>query len=120
MIIINNNDDKNDSNNNMMMIIIVNNNNNNNWNDNNDNSNNDDNDIRSDNDENNDNDDKLPVDFPHKWPIMLSFDVTFVESKNNSLVSGDLRPNVANVTSLWCDINATPSYLYCRKQVWIH
>ena len=94
------------------MIIIENDNNNN------DNSNNDDNDNTSDNDENNDNDDidnddKLPVDFPHKWPIMLSFDVTFVESKNNSLVSSDLRRNVPNVTSLWCDIFIMPHCHIC-------
>ena len=36
---------------------------------------------------------KIPVDSPHKRPIMLSFDVTFVESKSNSRVSGDLRRN---------------------------
>ena len=37
----------------------------------------------SDDDESNDNgdNDKLPADSPHKGPIMLSFDVTFVESK---------------------------------------
>ena len=55
---------------------------------------------------NNENDDnnKIPVDSTHKVPIMLSFDVTFVESKNNSRVSGDLRRQVSHVTSLWCDI----------------
>ena len=56
---------------------------------------------------NNDSDDdnnKIPVDSSHKGPIMLSFDVTFVESKNNSRVSGDLRHHVPHVTSLWCDI----------------
>ena len=42
----------------------------------------------------------------HKGSIMLSFDVTFVESKNNSRVSGDLRCHVPHVTSLWCDIFA--------------
>ena len=61
-----------------------------------------------DNDENDDNDydddNKIPVESPHKGPIMLSFDVTFVESKNNSRVSGDLRRHVPYVTSLWCDI----------------
>ena len=72
----------------------------------NDNSDNDDsNDSNSDNNENNDNDnnnddDKLQVDSPHKGPIMLSFDVTFIESKNNSRVSGDLRCHVSHVTSL--------------------
>ena len=62
-------------------------------NDNKDSDNNSDTDDRnnnaSDNDENNDNDNnKIPVDSPHKGPIMLNFDVTFVESKNNSRVSG--------------------------------
>ena len=80
-------------------------------NDNNDSDNNSDDDdknyyITSDDDENNDNDDnnKIPVDSPHKGPIMLSFDVTFVESKNKSRVSGDLRRHVHHITSLWCDI----------------
>ena len=64
-------------------------------NDNNDSDNNSDNDDKnnntSDNDENNENDDdnKIPVDSPNKGPIMLSFDVNFVESKNCSRVSGD-------------------------------
>ena len=53
---------------------------------------------------NNDDNNKIPVDSPHKGPIMLSFDVTFVEAKNNSRVSGDLRRHVPNATSLWCDI----------------
>ena len=35
---------------------------------------------------------------------MLSLDVTFIESKNNSRVSGDSRWHVPHVTSLWCDI----------------
>ena len=60
-----------------------------------------------DDDENNDNgdDNKLPADSPHNGPIMLSFDVTFVESENNrdSRVSGDLGHHVPHVTSLWCD-----------------
>ena len=77
-------------------------------NDDNDSDNTNDNDDKintSDNDENNDNeDDKIPVDSPHKGPIMLSFDVTFVESKNNSRDSADLRRHVLHVTSLWCDI----------------
>ena len=60
----------------------------------------------NDNDENNDDYNKLPVDSQHKGSIMLSFDVTFVESKNNSRVSGDLRCHVPHVTSLWCDIFA--------------
>ena len=47
-------------------------------NDNNSDSYNNDNNT-SDNDENNDN--KLWVDSPHKGPIMLSFDVTLIESK---------------------------------------
>ena len=69
-----------------------------------DNSDNDGNNNNSDNYENNDNDGKLSVVSPHKGPIMLSFDVTFVESKNNCRVSGDLRRHVPHVTSLWCDI----------------
>ena len=79
-------------------------------NDNNDSDNNSDNDDEnnntSDDDDNKDNDDnsKIPVDSPHKVPIMLGFDVTFVESKNNSRVSGDLRRHVPHVTSLWCDV----------------
>ena len=60
----------------------------------------------NDNDENNDDNNKLPVDSQHKGSIMLSFDVKFVESKNNSRVSGDLRCHVPHVTSLWCDIFA--------------
>ena len=71
-------------------------------NDNNDSDNNSDNDD-NDNDNNDDNY-KIPVDSPHKGPIMLSFDVTFVESKNNSRVSGDLRHHVPHITSLRCDI----------------
>ena len=60
----------------------------------------------SDDDENNDNgdDNKLPADSPHKRQMMLSFDVTFVESENNSRVSGDTRHHVPHLTSLWCDI----------------
>ena len=71
--------------------------------DNNDNDNNSDNDYKNNNNDNND-DNKIPVDSPHKRPIMLSFDVTFVEFKNSSRVSGDLRRHVPHVTSLWCDI----------------
>ena len=63
-----------------------------------------DNDENNDNDDNNKNDNKLPMGPPHKGPIILSFDVTIVESKNNSRVSGDLRCHVPHVTSLWCDI----------------
>ena len=75
-------------------------------NDNNDNYNNSDNDDKDNNNDNNDDDNKIPMDSPHKGPIMLNFDVTFVESKNNSRVSGDLRRLVPHrgVTSLWCDI----------------
>ena len=82
----NNKDNKNESNNN-----------DNNWNENNND---------SDDDENNDkgDDNKLPVDSPHKGQMMLCFDVTFVESENNSRVSGDLRHHVPHLTSLWCDI----------------
>ena len=57
----------------------------------------------SDNDGNNDNDDnnKIPVASPLiKGPIILRFHVTFVESKNSSRVSGDLRRHVPHVTSL--------------------
>ena len=74
------------------------NNNSDNYSDNDDNNNNDisDNDENIDNNDgngnninnNSNNNDKLPVDSPHKGLIMLSFDVTFVESKNNSRVSG--------------------------------
>ena len=67
------------------------------------------NDNHCDNDDNNNNadngdNDKLSVLSPHKGPIMLSFDVTFVESKNNSRVSSDLSRHVPHVTSLWCDV----------------
>ena len=83
----------------------------------NDSDNNSDNDDKGNNNDNND-DNKIPVDSPHKGPIMLSFDVTFVESKNNSRVSGDLRRHVPHVMSLWCDFfYATPSYLYYCKQL---
>ena len=74
----------------------------------------------SDSDNTSDNDDKIlilvimmkivilmiiiPVDSPHKGLIMLGYDVTVVESKNNSRVSGDLRRHVPHWTSLWCDI----------------
>ena len=73
-------------------------------NDNSDSDNNSDNDDKDNNIGNNDDNDKIPVDSPQKGPIMLSFDFTFVESKNNSRVSGDLRRHVPHVTSLWCDI----------------
>ena len=68
-------------------------------NDNNDNDNNN-NSANDDKGNNNDDNNKIPVDSPHKGPIMLSFDVTFVESKNNSRVSGDLRRHVPHVTLL--------------------
>ena len=58
---------------------------------------------KNNNDEDEDEND-LPVDSLHKGPILLSFDVTFVESKNNIRVSGDLRCHVPHITSLWCDI----------------
>ena len=81
--------------------------------DNNDSDNDDDDNDNSDNNENDDdnNDDNLPVDSPHKGTIMLSFDVTFVESKNNSKVSGDLRRHVPHVTSLLCDIFTQHHYI---------
>ena len=87
-----NDNNNNDINNKKIMIImmII-------ENDNNDSDNNSDND---DKDNNNDDNNKIPVDSPHKGPIMLRFDVTFVESKNNSRVSGDLRRHVSHVTSL--------------------
>ena len=82
-----------------MIIIII-------ENDNNDSDNNSDNDDKDNDSDNNDDDNnnKIPVDSPHKGPMMLSFDVTFVESKNNSRVSSDLRRHVPHVTSLWSDI----------------
>ena len=73
-------------------------------NDNNDSDNNSDNDDKYNNSEYNNDNNKITVDSPHKGPIMLRFDVTFVESKNNSRVSGDLRHHILHVTSLWCDI----------------
>ena len=73
-------------------------------NDNNDGDNESDNDNKDNNSDNNGDDNKIPVDSHYKGPIMLSFDVTFVESKNNSQGSGDLRCHVPHVTSLWCDI----------------
>ena len=73
-------------------------------NDDNDSDNNSDNDDKDNNNDNNDDYNKIQVDSPHKGPIMLSFDVTFVQSKNNRRVSGDLRRHVPHVTSLWCDI----------------
>ena len=95
-------------------------------NDNNDNDS--DNDDKDNNNDSND-DNKIPVDSPHKGPIMLSFDDTFVEAKNNSRVSGDLRRYVRDmasqitgnstvvfITVVWY-IYATPSYLYCCKQL---
>ena len=69
-------------------------------NDNNDNDNTCNSDKDNTGNDNNDDNNKIPVDSPHKGPIMLSFDVTFVESKNNSRVSGDLRRHVPHVTSL--------------------
>ena len=72
--------------------------------DNKDSDSNSDNDDKDNNNDNNDDNNMIPVDFPHKGPMMLSFDVTFVESKSNSRVSGDLRSHVPHVTSLWCDI----------------
>ena len=78
----------------MIILIIIENDNNNGDNDNDD----------KDDSDDNDDDNKIPVDSPHKGPIMLRIDVIFVESKNNSRVSGDLRRHVPHVTSLWCDI----------------
>ena len=82
---------------------------------------NDDNDSDNDDkDNNNDNNhnDKIPVDSPHTGPIMLSFDVTFVESKNNSRVSGGLRRHVPHVTSLRYDIFM--QHRHICKQLWIN
>ena len=79
-------------------------------NDNNDN--NGDNDDKYSNNDNNDDNNKIPVDSPHKGPIILCFDITFVESKNNSRVSGDLRHHVPHVRSLCvCDV------IYLRNTV---
>ena len=49
----------------------------------NDGDNDDENNNTSDDDEKNDyyDNNKIPVDSPHKGPMMLSFDVTFIESK---------------------------------------
>ena len=69
-------------------------------NDNNDNDNKSDNDDKDNNVGNNNDNNKIPVDSPHKGPIMRNFDVTFVESENNTRVSGDLRCHVPHVTSL--------------------
>ena len=55
-------------------------------NDNNDDDNYSDNDDKDNNNDINDDNNKIPVDSPHKRPIMLSFDVTIVESKNNCWV----------------------------------
>ena len=66
-------------------------------NDNNDSDNNSDHDDKDNNNDNN----KIPVDSPHNGPIMLSFDVTFVESKNNGRVSGDLRRHVPHVDVIY-------------------
>ena len=50
-------------------------------NDNNDSDNNSDDDDKDNNNDNNNDYNKIPVDSPPKGPIMLSFDVNFVESK---------------------------------------
>ena len=83
----------------------------------------------SNNDENNDNDNcdnnnddinnKFPVDSPHKGPIMLSFDVTFGEYKNNNFRWFETPCPSCNVTVMWY-IYATPTYLYCWKLVWMN
>ena len=61
-------------------------------NDNKDSDNSSDNDDKnnnaSDNYVNNDND-KIPVNSPHKGPIMLNFDVTFVESSFQSYLTDE-------------------------------
>ena len=49
-------------------------------NENNDSDNNSDNDDTDNTNDNNDDNNKIPVDSHHKGLIMLSFDVTFVES----------------------------------------
>ena len=86
-----------------IILIIENDDNNNDKNSDTDDNNDNTSDKKNDSDHNN-YDKKLLVDSPHKGPIMLSFDVSFVESKNNSRVSGDLRCHVSHVTTLWCDI----------------
>ena len=80
----------------MIIIMMIIENTDNDYNSNNDENNNNDKNNNNKDDNNNDIDNnKLPVDSPYKGPIMLSFDdVTFVMSKNNSRVSGDLRRHV--------------------------
>ena len=87
-------------------------------NDNNDCDNNSENDDKGNSDNNDD--DKIPVDSPYKGPIMLNFDVSFVESKNSSRVYGDLRRHVPHVASLWRDIFTQHRHTCCCKQLWIN
>ena len=63
----------------------------------------------------------LPVDSPHKWPIIFIFDVFFVVSLN----SVEKQPScrwfekpwpLCNVTVMWY-IHRTPSCLCCWKQL---
>ena len=57
------------------------------------------------------------ADSHQKGPIIPSLDVIFVESKNNSQVSGDLRRHVPHVTSLSCDIY-TQHHHICIVDYW--
>ena len=85
----------------------------------NDNNDSDNNSANDDKDNNND-DNYIPVDSPLKGPIILCFDATFVESKNKSSFRWfETRCPSHDVTVMW-DIYATPSYLYCCKQLWIN
>ena len=91
------------------MIVIENNNDNNSDDDNSDDDENNDN-----NDDSNDN--KLPADSPHKGPTMLSFDVTFVESKNKSSFRWFETPCPSSNVTVMCYICTAPPYMYCWKQ----
>ena len=75
------------------------------------------NDNNSDNGENNDdnNDNKLPVGSPHKGPIMLSFDVTFVEPNQQSSFRWFETPCPSRSVNVMWYICATSSYRYCWK-----
>ena len=79
----------------IIMMIIENKDNDNNSNNDENNNNNDKNNNNKDDNNNDIDNNKLPVDSPYKGTIMLSLDdATFVKSKNNSRVFGDLRRHV--------------------------
>ena len=86
------------------MIVIENDNNDSDSNSDNDDNNNTTTSYNDENNDNDDNDNTLQVVSPHKGSIMLSLDDTFVESINNSRISGDLGRHVPHVASLWYDI----------------